>query len=172
MYYRRTAMEKRGKGTYDDSDGRAIPVTQLLDRRLYRVDTRNLGPVALCYVDGNGDGPPWARTGFIGIREKFGARFLDTEYHYQNSDFPTAVPWELLPEELPADIAAGEHYPPYPTCRHCGVRTEWDSEQVMEVHLEATSCQNASGVYHQNDALYAWLQAMEIKYAPPGQDHT
>lgn len=165
MYYRHTGIKR--PGMYNDTDGRAIPVTKLQDRRLYRVDTRNLGPVALCYVDGNGDGPPWSHTGFIGIRTKFKARFLDTEYHYQGTDFPTAVPWALLPDELPADIAADEHYPPYPSCRHCGVRTKWDSDRVAEVHTGETSCQNPAGVYRQNDALYAWLQTMEVKYAPP-----
>jgi hypothetical protein len=50
------------------------------------------------------------RDGFIGIRTKFGSRYLFTEYHYDAAAFPTARPLKLLgvvPDSISLDISLG-----------------------------------------------------------------
>lgn len=60
---------------------------ELEDRGIYRIHSRNLEYGV--YSEG-------AR-GFIGIREKFGKRYLFTEYHYEiGAPFGTAHPVELV----------------------------------------------------------------------------
>jgi len=46
---------------------------------------------------------------FIGIRTKFGNKFLDDENHYDDLKFATASPLEII-GELPADIVLEENY--------------------------------------------------------------
>ncbi len=60
---------------------------------IYRLHSRNL---AFGAFDGD--------RGFLGIRTKFGERFLDTEYHWDHPPFPTAKPLEAVakvPEGVP-----------------------------------------------------------------------
>lgn len=47
--------------------------------------------------------------GFIGIREKFGRQYLDTEYHREyNGPFPTVSPFEEL-EKIPEHLVVEEN---------------------------------------------------------------
>ena len=89
----RYAHEKFGNKI--DWDKIRIPWVQCTIGRLYRLDTRNLGPVAVC------DGI----NGFLGLRRKFGSIFIDHETHHELSDqFGTASPWEELSDEIPLEI--------------------------------------------------------------------
>ncbi len=64
---------------------------------LYRINSRNL---SLGVYDGN--------EGFIGIRTKFGDRYLFTEFHHdQGAPFGTVFPLEEL-EQVPMDLEIKE----------------------------------------------------------------
>jgi hypothetical protein len=176
MYYRHEILgEKRAR---EESARIAHPLCK--ERRLYRVDTRNFGPVAV--FDG--------KTGFIGLRRKFDTIRLDTEYHYDpgadgTGCFGTANPWQELEDSLPDDIELRESMPDI--CRDCGVRVEY-SRAIYEAniangngraldpgyvspwsHLGATECKKANPVGVQNQLLFDWLMKMEEKHlGPPG----
>lgn len=63
-----------------------IPLDQCQKGSLYRIDSRNLAFGVFDGVDG-----------FIGIREKFGSRYLFSEYHYDTgAPYGTVKPLELL----------------------------------------------------------------------------
>lgn len=71
-----------------------ILLSECRPRWLYFIDSRNL---TLGVYDEQ-------QKGFIGIRTKFRARFLDTEYHWDTgAPFGTAKPYVAL-EPLPDDI--------------------------------------------------------------------
>lgn len=77
-------------------------------RHLYLLRSRNLSHGV---YDGEG--------GFIGIREKFGQRYLFTEYHWDSDPhFGTANPVLDLGEVLNPHIELKEFYGPY--CSGCG----------------------------------------------------
>ena len=78
---------------YDDP-GPWLPIEELLDGALYRVDCRN----AMCGV--------WRaeQKAFEVPRKKLGAFRLDLEYHWDQDYFPTAKPRVALDEgEIPTD---------------------------------------------------------------------
>lgn len=77
-----------------------IPPAYLIDRRIYRVRSRNLVIGAWSAAD----------KGFIGIREKFGARYLFTEYEYDlaGPPFGTARAMDDLGADVPADVLLKE----------------------------------------------------------------
>lgn len=70
-----------------------IPMDECEKGVIYRLHSRNL---TLGVYDGN--------TGFIGIREKFGSRYLFTEYHYDSGPpFGTVTPLaevDIVPKEI------------------------------------------------------------------------
>lgn len=71
-----------------------IPIERCIARRVYRIKSRNL---SIGVYDGSG--------GFIGIREKFGDRYLFTEYHWdQGPPFGTVSGHIDMGIDLPKDI--------------------------------------------------------------------
>lgn len=71
-----------------------LPLSECKPRWLYYIDSRNLS-MGVYNAENKG---------FIGIRTKFGARFLDTEFHWDTGEpFGTAIPYEAL-EQIPDDI--------------------------------------------------------------------
>lgn len=72
-----------------------IPIGECLHGGLYRVEARNFS-IGVYSSDS---------TGFIGIRQKFGTQYLDTEYHWDiGAPHGTASPKELLcmvPDAIP-----------------------------------------------------------------------
>jgi hypothetical protein len=71
-----------------------IPLSECKHGYLYRIHSRNL---TLGVFDET-------CKGFIGVREKFGHRYLFTEFHYDTgAPFGTVTPQELL-EQCPSDI--------------------------------------------------------------------
>lgn len=78
-----------------------IPIDQCVNRGVYRIHSRNLSVGVYC---------PESQ-GFVGIREKFGTRYLFTEYHYDTgASFGTVFPKEQI-DYLPADIHCHELVP-------------------------------------------------------------
>src|SRR5690348_6012960 len=71
-----------------------IPIPECKARWVYKIDGRNLkfGVFDLTHCC------------FIGIRTKFGSRFLDNENHWDCPEFATVMPLEAL-EEIPEDIS-------------------------------------------------------------------
>lgn len=64
-----------------------IPLTQCVDRAVYRIRSNNLGIGVFSKEI----------RGFIGIRTKFGNKYLFTEYHHDTgAPFGTACPVEQL----------------------------------------------------------------------------
>lgn len=161
MFYRHLVR----RDTYEPGDtfrGR-LPIVECKARVLYRVDTRNLGPIAVF--------DPECNNGFVGIRRKFGIR-LDAEYHWENgAPHGTANPWEELPETLPPTIELVQSMPT--VCKHCKVRAKWRSDLSGThdgpppgtwYHLAPTKCEDCSPVSYGNEALMTWLKSMEEKY--------
>jgi len=70
-----------------------IKVPDLKHRGVYKIFSRNL----ICGVYDS------KRNGFLGIRLKFRSRFLFMEFHWDNEEFATAKPLELI-EMLPDDF--------------------------------------------------------------------
>lgn len=74
-----------------------LPPDELVPRRLYLVQSRNL---RYTIYDG--------KLGFIGIRTKFGSRFLFTEYHWDAEAYGTVSAMEDKGVDLPEGIALDE----------------------------------------------------------------
>lgn len=71
-----------------------IPLPACKSRWLYAIMSRNLSMGVYNQES----------RGFIGIRTKFGTRFLDTEFHWDTGEpFGTAIPYAAL-EQVPDDI--------------------------------------------------------------------
>jgi len=71
-----------------------ISLSECKKRRVYKLHSRNL---SFGVFDGD--------TGFIGIRTKFGSRFMDTEYHWDTGPpFGTAHPDEDTGIDVPEEI--------------------------------------------------------------------
>lgn len=84
-------------------DKPGIPPGDLIDRRIYRVRSRNLVIGAWCA----------AQKGFIGIREKFNTRYLFTEYEYTLTGAPFGTAWAMddLGVDVPTDVQMVEYLP-------------------------------------------------------------
>jgi hypothetical protein len=76
-----------------------IPMSECIPRRVYELSSRNL-------IVGVWDADT---RGFIGIRKKFGATYLFTEFHWDTGPpFGTAMPIRVLDVELPDGIELSE----------------------------------------------------------------
>lgn len=79
-----------------------IPMSQCIKGQLYKIWSRNLD---YGVYDGNG--------GFIGIRTKFGGRFLFTEDHYdKGAPFGTVYGHQSLGISVPEGITVAEYIEP------------------------------------------------------------
>ena len=70
-----------------------INLEDCMARRIYKISSRNL-------EYGIYDG----KNGFIGIRTKFGERYLFTEYHWDSPSFATVKPLKYIDIDLPDNI--------------------------------------------------------------------
>lgn len=87
-------LDDIAKFTRSETMPKYIALEDCKDRFLYRLRSRNLG-LGVFNKKTNG---------FVGIREKFGDRYLATEYHYDTgAPYGTACPLEEL-EEAPAGL--------------------------------------------------------------------
>jgi len=140
-----------------------IKLEQLQPGKVYRLQSRNLE----CGV--------WnGKDGFVGIRTKFGRRFLDMEIHWDLSEtFGTAQalePLGAIPESFSLDISLGTE------CGNChkpvnyvkrpaeqeGASGEWlhddDGSPNCSVPVQGDKTRKASPVAIPNDALFAELR--------------
>ena len=145
-----------------------IKLEQLQRGRVYRLQSRNLE----CGV--------WnGKNAFIGIRTKFGLRFLDMEIHWGLSKtFGTAQALETMgtiPESISLNISLGTE------CGNCHkslnyvkhhaelkeASGEWlhddDGSPNCTVPFQNNKARNASPVVIPNDALFADLQKYECR---------
>ena len=107
-----------------------IPIGECKHGYLYRIACRNL--IIGVYNEPQG--------GFVGIRTKFGSRFLFTEYHWDTGEpFGTVQPVEIL-EECPLTDLSEYHFTP---------------------HIDGLKPDDASI----NQPLFNWLERKEKKYA-------
>ncbi len=151
-----------------------IPKSECKDRVLYRIHSRNLSLGVYRGVTG----------GFVGIRTKFGSRFLFEEYHYDNGPpYGTVFPVEEL-ENLPDDIVNEESEGSL--CRKCNKPAHYEywpdggrRDKVLEggnvvkvpgywKHEEESDCPIDGAFSVENKRLFDWLAEMDKKYIPPG----
>jgi hypothetical protein len=139
-----------------------IKLGELQRGTVYRLQSRNLA----CGV--------WnGKDGFIGIRTKFGGRFLDMEIHWDLSEtIGTAQALEalgIIPESVSLDISLGTecgncHKPVNYVERHTehqGASGDWlhdDGSPNCSVPALNDKAGKASPVAISNDALFAELQ--------------
>jgi len=70
-----------------ENNNKTIPLVDCKNTGFYRLDSRNLS-FGVFVKEYNG---------FVGIRSKFGLRFLDVEYHWDTGEpHGTAMPLELI----------------------------------------------------------------------------
>ncbi|MGH2749812.1 MAG: hypothetical protein ACRDK3_02890 [Actinomycetota bacterium] len=103
-----------------------ISLSECKPRHLYRLMSRNL---SIGVFDASNNG-------FIGIREKFGSRYLDTEYHRDTgAPHGTASPYEDL-GSIPDEIQIREDEPAIDqeTERQLGLRRDRQDPKVWSWH--------------------------------------
>ena len=84
----------------DPRDNR-IKLPDLQDRKVYRLLARNI-KIGVWNAD---------YQEFLGIRTKFGHRYIDSENHWDAPAFATACPMEVI-AELPMEIAMHSEFEP------------------------------------------------------------
>lgn len=143
-----------------------IDLDDLEDRRAYRVKSRNL-LVGFWIAE---------QQGFMGIRQKFGDRYLDTEYHYDTDKrLGTAHATEALDLWLPEDVEARENLDA--VCQYCLKPTEklWvDDERYHtgkrcagDKHIEKTTCNPPNpyfGMRPMNKAAFNLLDDLDKQF--------
>ena len=123
------------------------------DRVVYRLVSRHLRLGVFCA----------AKRSFLGMREKFGARFAAAEYHWETGPpFGTAKPQEELPDRLPDGIELLEILPGT-RCGTCGKPVEYNGKDAW-LHLQPGACTQIRPVTLRNAALERWLEAIEGEY--------
>lgn len=136
---------------------------------MYRVDCRNL---IVAMYDG--------KDGFVGVREKFGQRYLFTEYdwntdrHLGEISFGTVIVTEYigqLPDDVAIDRDAPEREPgSVSTCRRCGEPAqhigEWDTGRWV-CGSGRPECDGALTLGRpDNRKLFAALEEIQVRVAP------
>jgi hypothetical protein len=126
-----------------------VRVPDLQDRGLYRLYSRNLD---LGVWDG--------KEGFIGIRTKFGERFLFKEIHFDLSQsFGTVRPVEMT-DTVPEDIEIVEGFSRCMTCGEADPGFDRERGETWEeraFHLSGRTDHPAKSAHYQNTALFEWL---------------
>ena len=152
------------------------------DRQLYRIRSRNLDLGVYRAESG----------GFLGIRTKFGRRYVFEEYHWDNGEpygtvKPIADLGETLPDAIPNEESLGTF------CDRCDKKVayvRWPEGGEREItlqsggkmmvagqwqHMEPTDCTDPRSYGKGNVELFRWLEQMEAKHAecsvPPGGAH-
>jgi hypothetical protein len=128
-----------------------IPKSECKDRVLYRLVARNfkLGVYAQ------------ERSGFIGLREKFGVTFPSIEFYRDGSAFGTAAPVEELAEILPDDILLTESMPGT-WCDTCKAVVEYNGRDDWN-HVQPSECKRTEPISYPNTKFQQWLAELEAK---------
>lgn len=129
-----------------------IPLKDCKDGYIYRISSRNL--IVGLFNKENG--------GFIGIREKFGSRYLFTEFHRETgAPYGTVSPKEEIEKctlpDLREDLGS--------FCSNCEKLVDFKKEKPdgtgSWIHLEETSCKEARAYRKSNAALFKYLEPIE-----------
>ncbi len=144
-----------------------IKLEQLQRGRVYRLQSRNL------------ESGVWnGKDGFVGIRTKFGRRFLDMETHWDLSEtFGTAravEPLGAIPEPISLEVSLGTEcgncHQPVSYVKHHeeqkGPSGEWlhdDGSPNCSAPDQDNTVRKASPVAIPNDALFAELQKYDCR---------
>lgn len=131
-----------------------LPPAECKRGHVYRLSSRNLA---------FGVFAPEKENGFIGIRDKFGSRYLFTEHHWDNgAPYGTAKPLEDMGPLKDPHIALLDTLPT--ACGYCGERLEFkrDLEDAHWEHITGDgSCTKPYPVGGTNHPLYQALEAVE-----------
>lgn len=142
-----------------------IPMDQLIHRRVYKLYSRNL-VVGVWNEDVKG---------FAGIREKFGDRFIFTEYHWDNgAPNGTAHGIEDLGIDVPEDVQLKDILELECQVCHQEVRQLWEPDDsyysgkkcIGDEHIEPTDCdpgRSHFGQWRSNKALFELLDPLDQK---------
>lgn len=149
------------------ADDNRTALTDCTRGTIYRLRSRNLAGGVF-----NG------RDGFIGIREKFGDRYLFTEYHWDTgAPYGTAVPYEAV-GSVPDGVEVVERL--HSRCSNCeglsfyvpwadgetgnGYPGRWCHVDEQDQPIE-TDCEKVSSYAPSNSALFDVLEAAETATA-------
>jgi hypothetical protein len=149
----------RQVASYYETENR-VSKSELLHRRIYRLYSRNL---RLGVWDGTAGGPGSQYTGgFIGIRTKFGNRFLDMEFHFEDGPpFGTAVAMEdtgvAVPESVPLECFLET------LCKNCHLPAWWTGPPSPASWKCNGGCKSTSPYSKHNDELFELLEVEETK---------
>jgi hypothetical protein len=105
--------------------------------------------------------------GFLGVREKFGSKYIFEEEHREKgTSYGTVTPYMELPEFLPESILLVESLPP--TCESCGGLVGYSKYKAGAdrgwIHLEEDCGSEVIAIATRNKPLFDWLLIMEGKY--------
>lgn len=143
----------------DDHEATMIPLGQCRVRGVYLLRSRNLSLGAFDGVDG-----------FIGIREKFNARYLFTEHHWElgAAGFGTARPLREI-GIVPEPIELRERVDPF--CSACRRPVAATSEPGPDrFHADGSPiCAGAHGRYATYQPLFDYLDRIETS-GPSGPE--
>lgn len=133
---------------------------EVTPRCVYKVKSRNLR-VAVYAGDGR----------FVGIRTKFGRRFLDVEWHW-DADLRPGNLWPLrmlgsIPDDVPLVESLGT------ICRNCRAPVVWTGPPPPApwAHTEDTGCSVAEAIADANRALFSELDAIEHRFTAEEGNH-
>ena len=131
-----------------------LPTMERLEvGRVYKLSCRNL---AFGVYFGAGS--------FVGIRTKFGQRFLDTEFHWDYDPHCGTVSMATATDRvLPASIERRERWDT--ECETCGKAVRWSGPPAPApwVHEETgrEDGHEVSPISRQNDALFDFMEQIE-----------
>ena len=143
-----------------------IALENCKDRYLYKIASRNLAYGVFDIT----------QNGFIGIREKFGSRYLFVEYHWDTGEpFGTVSPIHVL-DPLPENIACCDELGTLDKLTGRPFITKFESLPDgtnkrhkfftdVEPYEAIPESQETHGVIIHNDALFDWLDSKEKEYA-------
>lgn len=141
-------MSASPKANYLTAKG-YIRIPDLDERGLYRIYSRNLD---LGVWDGKG--------GFIGIRTKFGSRFLFTEYHFDFSEHHGTVRPVQITDWLPEDIELIEGHSVCDVCDELEPQFDRERGETADerwFHKSGRTDHSVHAVHKQNEPLFNWI---------------
>lgn len=141
----------------------SIPMSECRNGWVYRINSRNLSFGVFVTADNS----------FIGIRTKFGARFLDSEYHYDTgAPFGTVHPKEEL-EAAPPGLQLRTLGPLIDADTGRPVtdtRTEYPAPPAYIYADTGEPCTSKEIRWSKNQPLFDYMLQIEEKYRKPEPD--
>lgn len=122
-----------------------IAKDQLKVRGIYKVEARNIGLAV------------WNGKDFVGIRHKFGHRYLDEERPYEDGPpYGTAsavAEVGTLPETIPLETRGRT------VCHNCGTPAKWLGPPAPAPWVCEGGCVKVDPVSRDNQAMFDYLEA-------------